>query len=383
MTKHIFLFFQIWQFIESSNPFKMSDNAAVDMSKIKGKPVDAFGRMVFTIDFEHFKSPFCIEKIFGLVDLKTNAVFKFKLVVSEDEPKNFKFKLTYVSEEPIDCKIKFGNNSEILEHLTISDEVKHFQFKPIADVPRVNISFSISILVITTASMNNFLAQMFNNLSTSDFTVNCQEKQFYVHQSILRERNEYFEAIFNHDCIEKREKKLKIDDFQPNVVEMFLRYLYNGALPIPNSLTSGDMRGLMRIADKYNAKDLFDSIDSYISQGFLLFLNLNVFDKDQKHIEIERYLKEFEEIQAPKSTVMIYKWRSTEKGSNCLDDNKWSSLIRKNPNFATLGGIIFGRNDYQDWFQQHRSWCLDGKNDFAVLVGPIGEIKGAVKCSLV
>ena len=210
MTKHIFLFFQICQFIGLSNLFKMSDNAAVDMSKIKGKPVDAFGRMVFTIDFEHFKSPFCIEKIFGLVDLKTNAVFKFKLVVSEDEPKNFKFKLTYVSEEPIDCKIKFGNNSEILEHLTISDEVKHFQFKPIADVPRVNITFSISILVITTASMNNFLAQMFNNLSTSDFTVNCQDKQFYVHQSILRERNEYFEAIFNNDCVEKTDKKLKI-----------------------------------------------------------------------------------------------------------------------------------------------------------------------------
>ena len=360
----------------------MSDNAAVDMSEIKGKPVDATGRMAFSIDFEHFKSPFCIQKIFGLVDMKTNTVFKFKLVMSEDGLKNFKLKLTYVSEDPIDCKIKIGNQQlEILEHLTSSDEAKIFQFKPIAAAPRVNISFSISILVITTASMNNFLAQMFNNLSTSDFTVNCQEKQFYVHQSILRERNEYFEAIFNHDCIEKREKKLMIDDFQPSVVEIFLRYLYNGALPIPNSLTSGDLRGLMRIADKYNAKELFDSIDSYISQGLLLFLNLNVFDNDQKHIEIERYLKEFEEIQAPKWTVMIYKWRCTEKGSNCLGDNKWSSLIRKNPNFATLGGIIFGRNDYQDWFQQHRSWCLDGKNDFAVLVGPIGEIKGAVKCS--
>ena len=85
---------------------------------------------------------------------------------------------------------------------------------------------------------------------------------------------------------------------------------------------------------------------------------------------------------------MIYKWKSTEKGSTCLDDSKWSSLIRENPNFAMLGGIIIGRNDYQSWVQQHTSWFLGdkissmGQNNFAVLVGSIGEMKGAVKCSL-
>ena len=309
-----------------------------------------------------------------------------KLVVSEDGPEKIKFKLTYVSEEPIDCKIRIGNQSfEILEHCTICDEVKNFHYKKenLLTVPRVNISFGISVFVIKTNSMYNVFARMFNNLSTSDFIVNCQDKVFYVHQSILRERSEYFEAILHNDCIEKRDKKLKINDFQPNVVELFLRYLYNGALRIPNSLTWGDMIGLMRIADKYNANELFDAMDSHSSQGFLWH--------GEKHISqgLKRYLKEFEGIQAPKLTTMFFKWRSTEKGSNCLDDNKWSSLIRKNPDFAMLGGIIFGRSDYQNWFQQHRSWWLSGeqisstgtgRNDFALLVGPIGEIKGAVKC---
>ena len=376
----------------------MSDakyNARADLSEINGKPVDAVGHMLFQIDFDHFKSPFCIEKIFGLVDVKTNAVFKFKLVVSEDGPTNINFKLTYVSDEPIDCKIKIGKHpSEILEHLTISEDVKNFQFKK--GNPRVNYCFGISVLVATTTSMSNVFARMFNNPSTSDFIVNCQDKVFYVHQSILRERSEYFEAILHNDCIEKRDKTLKINDFKPNVVELFLRYLYNGALPIPNSLTWGDMIGLMRIADKYNANELFDAMDSHISQGFLLLLNWSttstnfarMFNNPSTSDFIKRYLKEFEGIQAPKVTTMFFKWRSTEKGSNCLDDNKWSNLIRKNPNFAMLGGIIFGRSDYQNWFQQHRSWWLSGKqisstgrNDFAVLVGPIGEMKGAVKCS--
>ena len=93
-------------------------------------------------------------------------------------------------------------------------------------------------------------------------------------------------------------------------------------------------------------------------------------------------------IQAPKFTTMIYEWRRTEKGSNCIDNKQWSSLIRKFPNFAMVAGITVGRTDYQSWVQQHRSWSLgggkkEGGNDFAILVGNIGEIKGAVKCSLI
>ena len=67
-----------------------------------------------------------------------------KLVVSEDGPEKFKFNLTYVSEEPIDCKTRIGNQpSKILEHWTISDEVKeiHYNKKDLVTVPRVNISF--------------------------------------------------------------------------------------------------------------------------------------------------------------------------------------------------------------------------------------------------
>ena len=100
------------------------DSTTLDLLEIKGKTVDAIGHMVFHIDSEQFKSPFLVEKIFGLVDVKNKAVFRFKLVVSEDGPEKIKFKLIYVSEEPIDCKIRIGNQqSEILEHLTISDEM--------------------------------------------------------------------------------------------------------------------------------------------------------------------------------------------------------------------------------------------------------------------
>ena len=172
-------------------------SATVDLSKIKGKPVDAIGHMLFKIDFDHFKSPFCIEKIFGLVDKTTNAVFKFKLVVGEDGPRKIKFKLIYVSEEPIDCKIKIDNFPlAIVEHLTIGDELKTYQYMKANLKMFPIVDFGISVVVITASSMNNEFAEKFNEPSTSDFRVYCQEQQFYVHQRILQEKSEFFKVVF-------------------------------------------------------------------------------------------------------------------------------------------------------------------------------------------
>ena len=367
------------------------DSTTLDLLEIKEKTVDATGHVVFQITFDHFKSPFRVEKIFGLVDEKTNAVFKFKLVVNEDGSRKIKFKLMYVSEQPIDCKIKIDNcPSAIVEHLTIGDELKTFTSTK-EDLKRGGIvDFGISVLVITTTSftsMNNVFAERFNELSTSDFRVHCQDKQFYVHQRILREKSEYFEALLRNDCIEKRDKMLKINDFPPKIVEIFLGCFYNDALPISASLTLNDMVHVMKIADKYNAKKLFDAMDSYISQESLFVLNILCNDKTL--VLLKDFLKTIEEVQTPKLTSMIYEWRRTEKGKNSLDDKQWLSLVREIPNFAMVGGNIAGRNDYQSWAQQHMSWCLScdvtfkGRNNFAVLVGPIGEMKGAVKCSLI
>ena len=134
-------------------------------------------------------------------------MFKFKLVVNENGPRKIKFKLIYVSEETIACKIKIENfPSEILEHLTISEELTTFDLKK-EDLKTDNrMYFSISVLVITTTSMNNVFAEKFNDPSTSDFRVKCLDKQFYVHQRILRGRSEYFEAVLGNDCIEKRDQ---------------------------------------------------------------------------------------------------------------------------------------------------------------------------------
>ena len=73
------------------------------------------------------------------------------------------------------------------------------------------------------------------------------------------------------------------------------------------------------------------------------------------------------------------------KSANGLNDRKWSTLIRKNPNFALVAANAASREDYQTWMKQHRFWELTAqdkdKNDFAHIVGPLGRMPGATECS--
>ena len=73
------------------------------------------------------------------------------------------------------------------------------------------------------------------------------------------------------------------------------------------------------------------------------------------------------------------------KSANGLSDKKWSTLIRKNPNFALVAANAASREDYQTWLKQHKFWELCDrdmeKNDFALIVGPLGRMPGATECS--
>ena len=94
-------------------------------------------------------------------------------------------------------------------------------------------------------------------------------------------------------------------------------------------------------------------------------------------------LKICEETGAPKLSTMLFLNKNKMKYICGLNDKEWSNLIRKHPNFALVATITDGREDYQSWLKQHRSWCLNVTTlpgHFAPIVGKLGEIKGATKC---
>ena len=90
-------------------------------------------------------------------------------------------------------------------------------------------------------------------------------------------------------------------------------------------------------------------------------------------------------------------WQNTSVGNNL--EVFWSDLIIKNPDFVSLAAKTT-RKDYYSWLDQHRSWGFmpydhqefksystarkrEKSNDLVFIVGPQGEMDGAVQCAKV
>ena len=348
-------------------------------SKINDKTVDAIGHMYFAFDFDHFKP---IEKAFCLIVKETNIVFKFKLVVKSTEQKSIKFKLIYLSEERIECKFE-ASTIEIREQklLNIGDTLVKFVCKPRQTM--IAFIFSIGLSFDTSKQRKyNLVSRKFNDQSSSDFIIECQYKKFYVHEMILSDQSQYFEAVVRNDCKENSEKKLVINDFEPKYVEVLLRYIYNDAVHREDLKYTGDIISILKIADKYNFTSLHDAIDSELAQIVLFQFFRN---KEYLKKVLPKFVPICEKTGAPKLSAAIFYWKNSMKDASGISDHQWSTLIRENPNFALVAANCAGREDYQSWLKQHRFWSLTEKrkerNDLALIAGPLGIVKGATECS--
>ena len=176
---------------------------------------------------------------------------------------------------------------------------------------------------------------------------------------------------------------MTIDEFEPKVVKISLRHIYNGGLRDNDLDDTKTAISLMNIADKYNSACLFDTIDSRFAQVFLRIL-WNPLDRTTAIIELEKFLRICEKTGAPKLSAMIFICTRTLKKVYEISDDQMTNLIRKNPNFVMSAMISFSRTDYTSWVKQHRSWGFfkdrTEKMDFALIVGMLGEMKGATKC---
>ena len=60
----------------------------------------------------------------------------------------------------------------------------------------------------------------------ADISLVCGEKQLPCHKSILTARSDVFAAMFSHsDTAEATSKEVKIDDTDPDTLEIFLRWV--------------------------------------------------------------------------------------------------------------------------------------------------------------
>ena len=76
-----------------------------------------------------------------------------------------------------------------------------------------------------------------------------------MHKFVLAAHSGVFSTMFQHKSIvENTQSRLKITDFNSNVVSQMLEYLYSGELP--DELNSEDLAELLKIAEKYQLESL-------------------------------------------------------------------------------------------------------------------------------
>lgn len=108
---------------------------------------------------------------------------------------------------------------------------------------------------INLQATNNLICDfnaLYENKLHADFKFILKGKTFLVHKSILAARSPVFAAMFRHQTKEAQEQKAEIIDFDANVFEEMLRFIYTGRAPNIEKL----VEKLLAISDKYCIKDL-------------------------------------------------------------------------------------------------------------------------------
>ena len=237
--------------------------------------------------------PYNIDKAFGLVKAD-NSVLKFRLIVTgtwEKDSLKLKNKFVYLSDEAMTCHIQmYSTGGELLGEKTTKDCMS-MEEDNVFEIDEIQQQFGLRFLygfVIrigqdldaqAQSKMNPNYANKYKDRSSSDFLVKCEDSMFPVHQWILEDRSEYFASIMRNECQENESKELKIEDFKPHIVDMLLRYIYNGTVNLPDygaehKQMLQDLSDLMQIADKYLLRELADTCDSYVAQYYAFFLKL-------------------------------------------------------------------------------------------------------------
>ena len=332
-------------------------------------------------------------KVYDLGNDMQHLTYRYRLIG---------WKLIYLSEHLIDCKVGTSQSYEMFhsfgtsrtssrkqdwktkENISPGDEILNFKDYSYSYC----LSLEIGIFFKTTNEELTGIARSFNNKTTSDFIVKCQDKEFYVHQYILKQQSEYFDRLLNNNFVERENNFVAIDDFEPEIVEILLRYLYTGAVCLHGKM--GIMTNLLKIVDKYNFIEVFDTLDSFYAQKTLWRLNFDTKSNEEKMSIFEEHVTLVEESKLPKLATMLFWWKNSDKSE--ISDEKWSKLICENPTFSMLVANTAGRKDYRSWVEQHSTWCFnlndhvkkkDEMEASTLIVGTLGEMKGAVKCSAI
>ena len=95
----------------------------------------------------------------------------------------------------------------------------------------------------------------------SDFCLIVGEKELKVHKIILGARSPYFKAMFSSENEENRKNLVEITDFELEVIEALLKFLYTGKIP---EMNEEFVRDLLRATDYFQVEQLKSKCEDFL-----------------------------------------------------------------------------------------------------------------------
>ena len=97
--------------------------------------------------------------------------------------------------------------------------------------------------------------KLFKAKELVDAKIICEGKTFECHKSVLGCQSDVFTAMFlNNSMVEANSGEIKIDDFEAEVIETMIYFIYNDEIQDKKKITAD----LLRAAEKYNLVDLVE-----------------------------------------------------------------------------------------------------------------------------
>lgn len=171
-------------------------------------------------------------------------------------------------------------------------------------------------------SLIDDFGKLFNNCENHDFVLKCGERNFHVHKAILTARSDFFAGMFRCNMKETTEGTGKIENIEPDILEIVLRYMYNGELAMLS------MKSLHKV---YAAADRF-GVDSLKIKCYSLFIeNFVICPKESSDVEAEK-----ETFNVNKQTkIVVEKETDKTEEKKFLKDlfmsNEWRSFSQEFP----------------------------------------------------
>ena len=136
-------------------------------------------------------------------------------------------------------------------------------------------------------SITDNLRQAFDDVATSDLTIDVEGKSIYVHKAILKLRSQYFNTMFQKQRADNSHSAIKHEQFCYNVYRTFLEYLYTDEI----HLAEENIHELLELAVTYSDSVLRDRCIRLSKSGIKIDNVVSLYS-----ISIKHDLKELEQL---------------------------------------------------------------------------------------